>query len=50
MLAVTFDVLVHPTVTFVKVVLFGHFVGAAMSHVVIVTDPLLLFIPATEPM
>lgn len=50
MFAMTFDALVHATVTFVEVIFFGHFVNATMSHVVIVANTLLLLVPSTETM
>ena len=50
MLAMTLNALVHAPITLVEVILLGHLVGAAVSHVEIVADALLLLIPATESM
>ena len=44
------DALVHSSVALVQVVLLGHLVRASMSHVVIVANALLLFVPSRVSM
>ena len=50
MLPMALNALVHPLVTFVKIVLLRHLVRTSMRHVVIVANALLLLVPTAVSM